>query len=91
MVPFGFPRAYSFRGSRSDEEVRVHLGLVERRPADPHVEECEPCQAASHAHVGTFHRLIAGAGSDVEWKEEADNKGDCGENGRANEEICRFC
>ena len=72
---------------RCDFEIGVHLGLVESRPADPQVEECEPWEAAGHALVGTFHCLITGAHTDVDGEEDADDEGDGSEDGGANEEV----
>ena len=75
---------------RSDDHVWVKLRLVECRPADPHVEECQPGKAASHAHIALLLWLVAGSHSNVEGKENGEDEGDSCENGAAHEEIVRL-
>ena len=73
-----------------DEQVRVQLGLVEGGPADPHVEEGEPGEAAGHAHICSLLCLVASAHAHVEGQKAAQDQSDGCENGGADEEIVRL-
>ena len=75
---------------RRDEQVRVQLGLVEGGPADPHVEEGEPGEAAGHAHICALLCLVSSAHAHVEGQKAAQDQSDGCENGGADEEIVRL-
>ena len=59
--------------SGCDREVRVHLGLEESAPGDPHVDDGQPSEAARHPLIRAAHRWVLGRHARVEEEEQAED------------------